>query len=89
MPIESARRNRSRASACARRIVDVEVGVEGDLRADAFRPEQDPELVALRVLLQERVVVEAQVARLQIDVAGAGLRRNQLAVGDVGDTRSM
>ena len=67
------------------RIVDVEVRVERHLRADALLPEQDAIVVAFRVLLEERVVVEAQVARLQIDVAGAGLGRYQLAVGDVDD----
>ena len=86
MPIDSARRNlRSRISCAPHGIVDVEIGVERHLRADALSPQQDAILVALRVLLEERVVVEAKIARLHIDVAGAGLRRYQLAVGDVGD----
>ena len=53
------------------RIFDVEVGVERYLRPDRLFPEQHAILVALGVLLQERVVVETQITRLQVDVAGA------------------
>ena len=35
--------------------------------------------------LQERVVLEHQTARLQVDLAGAGLDRDQLAVDDLED----
>ena len=66
-------------------ILGVEVRIERDLRAERLLPQPHVILVALLALLEERVVVEAQVARLQVDVAGAGLRRDQLVVGDADD----
>ncbi len=45
-------------------------------------PQERAVAVHLLALLEEGVVVEVEVARLQVGVAGAGLGRNQLRVGD-------
>lgn len=67
------------------RILGVEVGIDREMRRARLRPEQGGQAVALLALLEERVVLEDDLARLQVDLAGAGLDRDQLAVDDLED----
>ena len=61
----------------------VQVREQRQMRRAGTRPEQGGEPVARLALAQEGVVLEHEVARLQVDLAGAGLDRHQLAVDDV------
>ena len=63
-------------------VPDTQVRKQGHVRALGGPPQMDFVVAAPRVFLEDGVVVETDVARLQIGVAGGGLGGNDRAGGN-------
>jgi hypothetical protein len=67
------------------RIVDRQIGNQRGIGAAGRLPQANPISIARLAFLEERVVVESEIARLQIGFAGARLQWHDLVVGDQHD----
>jgi len=64
------------------RVVDIQIGIQRQLAARPGPPQPHLVVVGRLAGFQKGVVVEAEIACLQIAFAGAGLGRDDLAAGD-------
>ena len=76
-PVDGERKRAAEARVAQQRRAsdrrEIEIGIERHLRARCRLPQPHLEMLApLRCALEEGVVVEAEVARLQVGLAGAG-----------------